>query len=60
MSEKKYRDYLLTDLSRNPPHPEVISPIANFAGNEKWGENKFGIKLQEEVILLGNFEEESL
>ena len=43
MAETKYSKYLLTDLSRQPPHPEVISPIANFAGNEEWGENNFGI-----------------
>lgn len=43
MTEKKYGKYLLTDLSRNPPHPEVISPIADFSGNKEWGETKFGI-----------------
>ena len=43
MTEKKYGKYLLTDLSRNPPHPEVISPIADFSVNKEWGETKFGI-----------------
>ncbi len=39
----KYDKYLLTDLSRKPWHPEVISPIANFDGNKDWGETNFGI-----------------
>lgn len=43
MKDKKYGKYLMTDLSRKPPHPEVVSPIADFAGNKDWGDAKFGI-----------------
>jgi hypothetical protein len=43
MTKTKYGKYLLTDLSRKPFHPEVITPIADFAGNQAWGETQFGI-----------------
>ena len=43
MTDIKYSKYLMTDFSRKPPHPEVVSPIADFDGNKEWGENKFGI-----------------
>ena len=43
MAAKKYDKYVMTDLSRNPPHPEVVSPIADFAGNPDWGKTDFGI-----------------
>jgi hypothetical protein len=43
MTESKYEKYFLTKLARNPPHPEVITPIADFAGNKDWGETTFGI-----------------
>ena len=43
MTAKKYDKYILSDLSRKPPHPEVISPIADFSGNKEWGKTKFGM-----------------
>jgi hypothetical protein len=43
MNSIKYNKYLFSDLSRKPPHPEVVIPIANFSGFKEWGETKFGI-----------------
>jgi hypothetical protein len=43
MEETKYSKYLLSDLSGNPPHTEVVSPIADFAGLKEWGDTQFGI-----------------
>lgn len=43
MVATKYGKYILRDLARKPPHPEVVTPIADFAGNKDWGETKFGI-----------------
>jgi hypothetical protein len=43
MTKTKYGKYLLMDLSRKPFHPEVITPIADFAGNKAWGETQFEI-----------------
>jgi hypothetical protein len=43
MKETKYSKYLLSDLSRNPPHPEVVTLIADFVGLKEWGDTQFGI-----------------
>lgn len=43
METTKYGKYLYSNLSRNPPHPEVVTPIADFSGVKEWGDPKFGI-----------------
>ena len=43
MKNTKYGKYFQTELARKPPHPEVVTPIADFAGNKAWGETTWGL-----------------
>jgi hypothetical protein len=43
MNATKYDKYLLSDLSKNPHYPEVVTPIVEFNGFKEWGDTQFGI-----------------